>query len=59
MTITIKCAECGAELTAEEAPKSWTDYGADVTVTVAPCNDCLARADQEGYDRGLDEAGDN
>jgi hypothetical protein len=44
--VTVKCGECGTELSAE--------YDTRRSIfTVAPCETCVEKADIEGYDRGL------
>jgi hypothetical protein len=46
--ITVKCGECGTELSANYDTRR-------KILTVAPCEECMGTADSKGYSRGLDD----
>jgi len=48
----VKCSQCGNDLKC----KANTDRDYDLHIEVEPCETCMERADDEGYDRGLKEA---
>jgi hypothetical protein len=51
--IEVQC-ECGNELTVKSTDGSRYGFGGKI-ITVEPCEDCKAEADEEGYNRGYDE----
>jgi len=46
LDITVKCEECGTELSAEYNTRR-------ETLTVTPCEKCVDNADSAGYSRGF------
>lgn len=48
----IECAECGKAL---EANFESRGFGPGVFLSVAPCEKCMEKADEAGWERGREE----
>lgn len=56
VTFEVFCGECGAGIcdhTESRSSRSWRDMP---SISVKPCEKCMAKVRQEGYDEGYENA---